>query len=104
MNKTQLVAAITDSLNEGVEDQGDAWTKGDVVEVLTHFENVITESTASGEKVTLPGFCKFARVDRPARTGRNPATGETIKIKAKRAVRITPLKAFKDTVMNGKKR
>ncbi len=35
--------------------------------------------------------------------GRNPATGETIKIKAKRAVRITPLKAFKDVVMNSKK-
>lgn len=53
--------------------------------------------------MTLTGFVKFARVDRPARMGRNPATGEAIKIKAKRAVKTTPLKAFKDEVMGAKK-
>ncbi|MSO38275.1 MAG: HU family DNA-binding protein, partial [Acidimicrobiia bacterium] len=47
-------------------------------------------------------FAKFARVDRKARMGRNPATGETIKIKASRRARITPLKAFKDAVLGGK--
>ena len=45
---------------------------------------------------------KFARVDRKARMGRNPATGETIKIKASRKAKITPLKAFKDAALTGK--
>ncbi|MGA1821100.1 MAG: HU family DNA-binding protein, partial [Thermoplasmatota archaeon] len=46
--------------------------------------------------LAITGFAKFARVDRPARMGRNPQTGEAIKIKASRRVRITALKAFKD--------
>ena len=50
----------------------------------------------------ISGFLKFARVDRPARMGRNPATGEAIKIKASRRVRVTPLKGFKDAVLTGK--
>ena len=50
----------------------------------------------------ISGFLKFARVDRPARMGRNPATGEAIKIKASRRACVTPLKGFKDAVLAGK--
>jgi DNA-binding protein HU-beta len=71
-------------------------------EVLQHFVEIVTQQVAKGEKVAIPGFAKFARVDRKARMGRNPATGETIKIKASRKARITPLKALKDAALTGK--
>jgi DNA-binding protein HU-beta len=63
----------------------------------------VTDTVASGEVVAISGFAKFARVDRPARMGRNPQTGEAIRIKASRRVRVTPLKAFKDAVLTGKR-
>ena len=46
--------------------------------------------SSSGEVVAISGFAKFARVDRAARMGRNPQTGEAIRIKASRRVRVTP--------------
>ena len=46
----------------------------------------------------LPGIGRLVRVDRKARTGRNPATGETIKIPAAKTVKFTAGKAFKDSV------
>ena len=52
--------------------------------------------------VEIIGFAKVARVDRKARMGRNPATGEAIKIKASRKAKITPLKGFKEAVLTGK--
>jgi DNA-binding protein HU-beta len=54
---------------------------------------------SKGEPVSIPGFAKFVKVDRAARMGRNPATGETIRIKASKKARITPVKAFKDAVL-----
>jgi DNA-binding protein HU-beta len=71
-------------------------------EVLQHIVEIIMKSVAKGETIAIPGFAKFARVDRKARMGRNPATGETIKIKASRKAKITPLKAFKDAALTGK--
>jgi len=71
-------------------------------EMLSAFTDIITATVATGEPVAITGFAKFARVDRPARMGRNPQTGEAIKIKASRRVRVTALKAFKDAVLTGK--
>jgi DNA-binding protein HU-beta len=70
--------------------------------MLSAFVDVVTETVAKGEPVAISGFAKFARVERPARMGRNPRTGEAIKIEASRRVRITPLKAFKDAAISGK--
>ncbi len=67
---------------------------------LRNLTDVITAVVAKGEPVTISGFAKFAKIDRPARMGRNPATGESIKIKASKKARITPLKGFKDAVMS----
>jgi len=67
---------------------------------LRNLTDVITAVVAKGEPVTISGFAKFAKVERPARMGRNPATGEAIKIKASKKARITPLKGFKDAVMS----
>jgi DNA-binding protein HU-beta len=71
----------------------------EVDEVLKGFTDVVTAVVAKGEPVAISGFAKFVKVDRPARMGRNPQTGQPVKIKASKKARITPLKAFKDSVM-----
>jgi DNA-binding protein HU-beta len=67
--------------------------------VLDGFTEVVTAVVSKGEPVSIPGFAKFVKVDRAARMGRNPATGEAIRIKASKKARITPVKAFKDAVL-----
>jgi DNA-binding protein HU-beta len=91
MNKRELAKAVAV--------QSDVELKT-VVAVLDGFTDVVTAVVAKGEPISIPGFCKFVKVDRPARMGRNPATGETIRIKASKKARITPVKAFKDAVLN----
>ncbi len=56
----------------------------------------ITSALASGDEVSIPGFGKFKAKDSPAREGRNPATGATIKIAASRKLGFTVAKAVKD--------
>ncbi len=58
----------------------------------------IQKSLKKGQKVTLPGFGTFSVVKRAARTGRNPQTGEAIKIKASKAPKFTAGKGLKDAV------
>ena len=91
MNKRELAKAVA------VHADVDLKT---VSTVLEGFTEVVTAVVAQGEPVAISGFAKFVKVNRPARMGRNPATGETIRIKASKKVRITPVKAFKDAVMS----
>ena len=93
MNRSQLLNALAER-NDMSRKEADA--------VLTSLVDLITETVARGEDVAISGFAKFRRIDRPARMARNPATGETVKVPAKRVARITPLKAFKDAVLSGK--
>ena len=93
MNRRELVLALSERLDID---------RKEADRVLAGVVDEITAQVAKGETVSLPGFAKFARIDRPARMGRNPATGETIKIAAKRVAKITPLKAFKDAALTGK--
>lgn len=58
----------------------------------------ITATVKKGKKVTLVGFGTFSLTKRKARKGRNPQTGEAIKIKASKSPKFTPGKAFKDAV------
>jgi len=67
--------------------------------VLRGFQDVVFATVAKGDPVVLTGFAKFAKIQTKARMGRNPATGEAIKIKASKKARITPLKGFKDVVL-----
>src|SRR6202167_3753463 len=90
MNKRELAKAVAV--------QADVELKT-VVTVIDGFTDVVTAVVSKGEPVSIPGFAKFVKVDRPARMGRNPATGEAIRIKASKKARITPVKAFKDAVM-----
>jgi DNA-binding protein HU-beta len=93
VNRSQLVTALSERIDT---------TRREADTVLTSIVDLITATVAAGEDVAISGFAKFRRVDRPARMGRNPATGETIRIKAKRSAKITPLKSFKDAVLSGK--
>ncbi len=94
MNRRELIAALAERIETDKRSAEDA---------LQAVLDLITETVSKGEAVAISGFAKFARVDRKARMGRNPQTGEAIKIKASRRARITPLKAFKDAVLTGKK-
>ena len=93
MNKRELVNAV--AAHTGVD-------KKQVDVVMQGFTDVVSSVVSKGEPVAISGFCKFAKIERAARMGRNPATGEAIKIKASKKARITPLKGFKDAVMNSK--
>ena len=91
MNRKELVNAV--AVHTGLEPR-------DVDKAMKGMTEVIEAVAAKGEQVTISGFAKFARVDRPARMARNPATGEPVKVKASKKAKITPLKAFKDSVMS----
>ena len=90
MNRRELVNAV--AAHGGLDaKQVDA--------ALKSFTEVVTAVVSKGEPVAISGFAKFAKVERAARMGRNPRTGEPVKIKASKKARITPLKGFKDAVM-----
>jgi DNA-binding protein HU-beta len=59
---------------------------------------VITGATRAGDEVNLAGFGRFKAADRAARSGRNPATGETIAIPASRKLTFSPAKAVRDAL------
>ena len=93
MNRRELVLALAERT------ETDRRTAD---EMLAAFTDIVTETVSTGEPVAISGFCKFARVDRAARMGRNPQTGEPIKIPAKRVCKFRLAKSLKDTVL-GKK-
>jgi len=92
LNRRELINAVASHVEADAKE---------VDRVLSGFTDVVTSTVARGEQVAISGFAKFAKVERAARMGRNPATGEAIHIKASKKARITPLKAFKDAVMGG---
>ena len=90
MNRRELVTAV--AAHSGTDPK--------VVDgVLRGFTDVVLATVSKGDPVVITGFAKFAKIQTKARMGRNPATGEAIKIKASKKARITPLKGFKDTVL-----
>ena len=94
MNKRDLAAELAERLDID---------KKQAVAFVEEFIITITDTVATGEDVVLTGFAKFRRVQRGPRLARNPQTGATVKVPAKKAAKITPLKAFKDAVIAGKK-
>ena len=73
-------------------------TKKDAQEAVDCILSTITTSLKKKNTVTLVGFGTFKVDKRKARTGRNPQTGETIKIKAKNVPKFIPGKALKEAV------
>ncbi|WP_066712576.1 HU family DNA-binding protein [Clostridium sp. Marseille-P299] len=89
MNKAELVAAIAEKTE---------LSKKDSEKALKAFIDVVTEELTKGEKVQLVGFGTFEVSARPARTGRNPQTKETITIAASKAPKFKAGKALKDVI------
>src|SRR5271166_1206835 len=63
------------------------------------FKLAVKESKGGAGKFVIPGIGRVVKAHRKARMGRNPQTGEAIKIKAKTVVRLRPTKAFKDAIL-----
>ena len=80
-----------------LQDQFD-FTKKDIEEIINHAFGAIHHSLVRGDEVSIAGFGKFLVVDRQARKGRNPSTGEEIDIPASKAVRFKVSKTLKDAV------
>ena len=93
MNKAQLIDRLSTQL-------GSKKAATDAVEAVI---DTVTRAVASGEKVAITGFGVFEKVARPARTGRNPRTGETVKIKKTSVPKFKPGQSFKDVVSGAKK-
>ncbi len=89
MNRAELIDAIRDRL--GVD-------KRAAEHAVDAVFDTILRAVAQGEKVALSGFGVFEKVDRAARTGRNPRTGETVKVKKTSVPKFRPGTQFKGVV------
>ena len=89
MNKTELVAAIAEK---------SGLTKKDAEGALKAFTETVEETLVKGDKIQLVGFGTFEVAERAAREGRNPQSGEVMKIPASKAPKFKAGKALKDAV------
>ena len=91
LSKSQLAAAVAEKA---------AISKKQAVEILDHIADLAYKHAKN--TFTLPGIGKLVLRDRAARLGRNPKTGETIQIPAKRVVKFRVAKAAKDAILGAK--
>ncbi|MBO4847285.1 MAG: HU family DNA-binding protein [Lachnospiraceae bacterium] len=89
MNKTELVSAIAKETG---------LTKKDAEAAVKAFTDTVIKATKKGDTVQLIGFGTFSVVKRAARKGKNPQTGEAMKIKASKSPKFKAGKAYKDAV------
>ena len=89
MNKSELIDAIA---------AGSGLSKADAGRALDGFTSAVTGALQAGDSVSMVGFGTFSVKHREARSGRNPRTGETIKIKASNNPAFKAGKALKDAV------
>lgn len=87
MNKAQLVEHLVQEIKI---------TKADCERLIDNTLEVIKDAVKKGDDVTLVGFGTFTKSKRKARTGRNPQTGEVLKVAACTVPKFRPGKAFKD--------
>jgi len=90
VKKTQFIQSLADGLQI---------TKKQAVAFLDCFTGEVTKIMKRGDKLNISGFGIFKVNNRPARMGRNPATGETIQIKASKKAKFVPAKALKEAVL-----
>jgi DNA-binding protein HU-beta len=96
------MAGKSDLVNSIVE-RVEGLTRRQATQAFEAIFDTITESLKAGEGAKVPGFGSFGVSERAARKGRNPATGESISIKASKTVRFKAGKELKEAV-NTKKR
>ena len=89
MNKTELIAVVAEKAE---------LSKKDAEKAIKAFTDAVSEELVKGGKIQLVGFGTFEVAERAAREGRNPKTGETMKIAACKAPKFKAGKALKDMV------
>ena len=89
MNKLELIQALKDS---------NGLSKPEAQKVVDLFFNEMTEALANGDRVEIRGFCSFSVKKYGSYTGRNPKTGEKVKIKPKKLPFFKPGKVLKERV------
>jgi DNA-binding protein HU-beta len=89
MNKADLVELIRNTLD---------CTRADAERVMEALLDGIVDTLKKGEEVSIAGLGIFSTKTRPARTGRNPRTGESIQVPAARVAKFRAAKALKDAV------
>lgn len=94
MNKSELVEAIA-------KDSG--LSKADAGRAVDSFVSTVQKTLKKGDEVAITGFGKFSVLKRAARTGRNPQTGEVVKIKAAKVPKFSAGATFKQ-VVSGKRK
>ena len=94
MNKAQFIASLAPHFND---------SKKEATHAVDVIFDTIVRNMVKGEDVMINDFGKFKKVDRPARKGRNPFTGETIQIKASKKVRFLPAKGLKEVISGARK-
>lgn len=91
-----------DIVNAVYTDAGGGYSKKESADLVDDVFETMKETLARGEKIKISGFGNFVLRDKRQRQGRNPQTGEPIKIPAKRVVKFRVSKAAKDAIL-GKK-
>ena len=89
MNKRELVSTLSSNLQI---------TDAEAQRFVDSFQGIISDALSNGEEISLIGFGRFHTKKQRARIGRNPSTGESIKIPAKVLPAFSPGKTLKETV------
>lgn len=95
MSKSRIVAHLADKVSTPEKPV----SKKQIASFFDELFKLAVKEARSAGKFVIPGFGRAVKAHRKARMGRNPATGEAIKIKAKTVVRLRAAKAFKDAVL-----
>lgn len=98
IGKEALVGLIVDKCEANKDDENKKITKKDTRMYLEAFLEVVEEQLRAGNKIQLVGFGTFEVVERAAREGRNPQTGETMMFNATKTPKFKPGKPLKDAI------
>ena len=100
MNQKEYFKAVAAEVNSGYKAEGKtvSVSESTVGDVIKGAVKVTTKALAKGDSIQLAGFGTFKVTERAATTGRNPATGETIKIPAKRVAKFKAASALKEAL------
>ena len=89
ITKEQLISDIAEAIDT---------PKSTVRAALEQLSEIVSDALENSDEITLPGMGKLKVSERPARTGRNPQTGQTLQIAAKKVVKFVPAKALSDAI------
>ncbi|MFP5422772.1 MAG: HU family DNA-binding protein [Gammaproteobacteria bacterium] len=89
ITKEQLISDIAEAIDT---------PKSTVRAALEQLSEIVSDALENSDEITLPGIGKLKVSERTARTGRNPQTGQTLQIAAKKVVKFVPAKALSDAI------